>query len=245
MKRITRTCLFLIVAFALLSCTTSHDKPTIDIEWEVAKALAQTAEAFTSTPLPTETMPTTNTPVPTRTIAVTNTPKPTKIPVPTATITRGSFNSPFPFAEEIDLVNSSSDKKSEWSLQVLNVIRGDEANYIINDANQFNDDPPVNTSWMLIKVKVTLKNGNALTLDASDLSVISNGLLYAGSTFGVCCTENNGYPELDANIAVPGTSVEGWVIRPVGIDDKAPLMALNITKYSPDMTKGLFFALSK
>jgi len=134
---------------------------------------------------------------------------------------------------------------SDWSLQVLEVIRGEEANTIVHRANQFNDEPPAGTSWMLVKVKVTLVDGQVLTFDYSDAAILSGGQLFVGLDFSVCCTEERGYPEIDAKIAAPGFSAEGWIIRPVMLDDPHPLLVLNVDLFNPSLEDGLFFALSE
>jgi len=156
----------------------------------------------------------------------------------------GTMRSPFPFGEEASLNNKANGQHSDWTLQVLDVIRGYDANKIIHNSNMFNGSPPAGASWMLIKVKVTLKSGDALSLNAYDISVVSGGQFFSGLQF-VCCTGDFGYPELNANIASPGTSVVGWVIRPVLINDEKPLLALNINSFNRDLDKGLFFALSR
>jgi len=191
----------------------------------------------TATPKSTNTPAKTNTPKPTQTPAFTRTPR------PTATQVFGSIKSPFPLGQPISLINTNNGQESNWTLTILDVIRGEEANLIVYGSNQFNDNPPAGTSWMLIKVRVTLDSGAAFTTTASDLAVISGGQFFAGLNW-VCCTEGFGYPVLEANIASPGTSVEGWVIRPVLLNDQRPLLALNINSYNPNLDEGLYFSLT-
>jgi hypothetical protein len=155
----------------------------------------------------------------------------------------GSMESPFPFGSPASLTYTLDSQVSEYSLSVLDVIRGDQANAIVYNANMFNQEPPVGTSWMLVRINITLNKGSAFSLNSADMAIVSEGQFFAGVQFGVCCTQNIGYPELNANIAVPGTSVEGWIVRPVILNDNKPLLALNINPYKPDLTKGLFFAL--
>jgi hypothetical protein len=96
---------------------------------------------------------------------------------------------------------------------------------------------------MLIQVKVTLEEGAAYRLTNYGVDVISGGQIFGGTSNFVCCTEEVGFAELDANIALPGTSVEGWVIRPVLLTDEKPLLALGLNSYSPDLKDGVFFVL--
>jgi hypothetical protein len=248
-------CCILLVCLSLTACVGSPTVSADQLQTEVAVALAQTqaahsptpeataTEAVTSTPAPTETPTATNTPAATSTREPTNTPRPTSTRRPTATPSLGTLNSPFPYGLDVPLRRSSRGQTSEWSLQVLEVIRGDEANAIARRANTFNDAPPAGASWMFVKVKVTLVSGAAFTLDHYELAVISGGQIFGGFDFSVCCTDDIGYAELDASIALPGTSVEGWVIRPVILDDAKPLLALNIDDSSPNLDDGLFFSL--
>ena len=272
MKHLLKFICFIIIVVlmivSLMACSTPPAVSPYLIQTKVAQALAETQAVSTSnsmpsdtqvvdtpTPIPSDTPSETVTPIPTAKPSSTRTPKPTNAPTATATPSRGTLNSPFKYNEEVSLfsaylsdvslIGELDERQSKWTLQVLEVIRGDEANAIIYDANSFNDAPPAGTSWMLVKVKVTLLDGEALTLSAYDIAFISNGILYAGSNWGACCTQDIGYEELDANIALPGTSVEGWVIRPVFLDDTKPLLALNLDDYSPNMGKGLFFELSE
>lgn len=166
----------------------------------------------------------------------------TRTPRPTAMPEIGTVNNPYPYNTAVELSSASLGEKSVITLQVQNVIRGEDANAIIKNANPFNDDPPKGTSWMLVHVKVTLKDGSAYRLTDYDLDAISNGQIF-NSGNSACCTEEAGFPRLDANIALPGTSVEGWVIRPVFLTDEKPLLVFGINTFDPDLKDGIFFAL--
>ena len=179
----------------------------------------------------------------TNTPAGTNTPKPTKTPRPTPTPKLGTLDAPYPYEMEVPLTSTSNGQKSTFTVQVLNVIRGDEANAIVKSANQFNDEPPAGASWMLIKLNVMLTGGSAFRLTNYDISVISGGQIFGGFARSVCCMEDAGYGKLDANIALPGTSVFGWVIRPVLLTDEKPLLALGMNNFKPDLDDAIFIAL--
>jgi hypothetical protein len=179
----------------------------------------------------------------TNTPSGTNTPQPTRTPIPTATPKLGTLDAPYPYDMEVPITHNFLGEKSTFTIQVLNVIRGDEANTIVKSANQFNDDPPAGTSWMLIKINVLLTGGSALKLTTYDLSVVSGGQIFGGFGPSVCCMEDVGYAELDANIALPGTSVFGWVIRPVLLTDEKPLLAFGINNLEPDLDNAIFIAL--
>ena len=173
----------------------------------------------------------------------TKTPSPTRTPRPTATPEYGTLDNPYPYGMEAPLFYKVSGQTSYFTFQLLNVIRGKDANDIVKNANQFNDDPPEGSSWMLVQVKVTLTDGDAYRLTNYGVDVISGGQIFSGLSNTVCCTDEVGFTELDANIALPGTSVEGWVIRPVLLTDEKPLLALGLNSYRPDLKDGVFFAL--
>jgi hypothetical protein len=107
----------------------------------------------------------------------------------------------------------------------------------------FNDKPPAGASWMLVNVKVTLSYGAALQLSGTDLAVISGGQIFDGFSYSTCCTKDVGYPELDASFASAGTSVEGWVIRPVVLTDEKPLLVLGLNQFEPNLDDGIFLGL--
>jgi hypothetical protein len=242
--------LLVVLSLGATACSGSPTVVVGQLETEVARALAQTQAAYSPTPAATDTDAPTATPAPTDTPAATDTPEPTNTPRPTATRRPtatpdiGTLDNPFPYGIEVPLTWTGGGQSSEWSLQVLEVIRGDDANRLARQANTFNDDPPAGASWMFVKVKVTLTGGDAMQFDYTDLVVISGGQMFDAFDFSVCCTDDMGYRKLEANIAVPGTSVEGWIIRPVMLDDAEPRLALNIDMFNPDLDEGLFFDLS-
>ena len=233
----------LALATAAAACGGPATVPPGKVQTEIARALAATVTAFTPTAAPPTT---TTTPAPTQTPRATVTPRPTNTPRPTATPDQGSQASPFPYGQERTLQSTLADgRTSEVSFVVMEVIRGPEADAIVRRANLFNDEPPAGASWMLIKLRVTLQSGAAFSIDASDVAVVSGGQLFSGLQLAVCCTGDVGYPELDASIAAPQTSVDGWVIRPALLADPRPLLVLGLNAFEPDLDEGLFFALTQ
>jgi hypothetical protein len=59
----------------------------------------------------------------------------------------------------------------------------------------------------------------------------------------VASTDEIGYPKLEANLIVPGTSTDGWIIRTVFIDDPKPLLVTKVGMDN-DVADAIFFALS-
>ena len=247
-KKQRRILIFVIFAAAtLLVCIVCGiiglTQPAPEEEIEV---VPETPVATIEVSEPTAAPRSTDTPRPTSTPRPTNTPVPPTA-TPTATPVWGTLDAPFPLGEEAHLSMRVRviDNLSDFSIQVADVIRGDEANRIVYTANMFNDEPPQGTSWMLVKVIVTLNDGGPLVIDASDFAVVSGGQIFGGLDIQAvaCCTEEVGYPELHATIASPGTTVEGWIVRPVFVDDEKPLLALGINPLYPDLSDGIYFAL--
>lgn len=236
MKYITLTFLVVIIVTA---CTPSEQSiQTAIAQTQIAdeKAISQTQSAYTPTPKPTNTPAATNTPRPTKTKA-----PPTWTPRPQF----GELENPYPLQRIANLTLTISGVTSQFDFTVLEVIRGEEANKIVKRANMFNDDPPEGMEYALIKVKVLLNKGK-LELNRYDITVLTNGQLFDeySSSFSVCCTEDEGYPDFEANLVLPGATTEGWIIRPVFINDLNPLVALGVG-LDNDISNALFFSTAQ
>ncbi len=157
----------------------------------------------------------------------------------------GTRSSPVPFGVPVALTNTAFGETWSWSLQVLEVIRGDAANVIVEQAEpHYNSKPEAGTSWMLIKLRVTLDAGGVFTFSSHDVNVLASGQLFSGHRYDVCCIEELGYPWLDASIADPGTSVEGWAVVPVATDESAPLLVLNVDEHRTELEDGVYLSLT-
>lgn len=157
----------------------------------------------------------------------------------------GTRAMPVPFGTPVALTDTAFGETWSWSLQVLEVIRGDAANAIVAQAGPYyNDKPEAGTSWMLIKLRVTLDAGGVFTFSSHDVDVLASGQLFSGHRYDVCCIEELGYPWLDASLADPGTSVEGWAVLPVATDESAPLLVLNVDEHRTDLEDGVYLALT-
>jgi hypothetical protein len=119
------------------------------------------------------------------------------------------------------------------------VIRGQEANVAVEQANMFNDDPPQDMEYALIRVNVTLTKGT-LKMNEYEIYVTSNGQLFDATTVSACCIDEAGYPKFEANLISLGTSTEGWIVRPVFINDPNPLVVLGV-KSGNDISDAIFF----
>jgi hypothetical protein len=95
----------------------------------------------------------------------------------------------------------------DWQLEVLEVVRGEEAWNRILDANQFNDPPPQGAEYVLTKVRVRYIGTADETVNISGSAFQSTGsanVMY--DTPSVVDPE----PALDAYL-YPGGEYEGWV----------------------------------
>jgi|GEM_PF-1759889 hypothetical protein len=214
------------VAFILLSaCAPSQAA--------IQTAIAQTQSAYTPTPslgniavatpvLATPTPPSTDTP--------------TASPIPKV----GSMDSPIPFNAKGTLTDPLSG--GTFDLQVQQVVRGQEASYLIQQASTKNLNPPQDMEYILIKVTATLDSGN-LSLSDYDFIVDSNGNLSDSFSSPVCCMTNVGYQIFRADLSTLGASTDGWIVRMVYINDPKPLLAYR-TSVGNDMSNATFFSLT-
>jgi len=181
------------------------------------------------------------------TSAPANTPAPTNTPAPifTPTPAVGTISNPYPFRSDVDLVYTTTDgKTSEFRIQVVEIMRGERANMLVERANMFNDKPLVGTTWMLINIRITLDSGAALFMSGYDFSVLSGGKIFSGfDNQNACCLSDAGLAEFETNIAIPGTTTTGWIARLVGTQDTKPLLVINLDEFNTDLSQGLYFAL--
>ncbi len=199
----------------------------------VQTAIAQTQSAYTSTPdltnltFATPTLATL-TPLPADTATITPTPKP------------GSVDAPIPFGQKGTLTDPLSG--GTFDLQVQDVVRGQKAIYLIQQASTENLNPPQGMEYIMVRVAATLTAGNLSISDYGFLVESKENLSDSFST-SVCCMTNVGYRIFDANLSSLGASTDGWIIRTAYIDDPHPLLV-----YRPgpgfDMADAVYFSLT-
>lgn len=122
------------------------------------------------------------------------------------------------------------------SVSVMQVVRGEQAWQMIQEANMFNEEPKSGYEYLLVKAKVAItKNAKpdaAVDLWGGDFTLISTtGTAY---DYPLVVTPD---PSLDASIYV-GSSNEGWVAFEVKKTDESPLVVFE-RKY--DGTGGVWF----
>lgn len=102
-----------------------------------------------------------------------------------------------------------------WTIEVLEVIRGDEAWPILQAANQFNEPPPVGMQYILVRLKAasTYTDSESHSIGQSDFGLTGDRLtLYDNAS--VVVPE----PELNAELFTGGEA-EGWVAFTAGQDE--------------------------
>ena len=203
---------------------------------EVTRIAASQPVTPTFTPLPTSTL--TETPMPTQTPIptkrFTNTPKATPTPV------TGTFNNPYPYGMNAPL--SYNDVNLHF--QIVDVIRGYEANSIVKLANMFNEDPPEGMEYVLVRINLEYSGGEgALKVSDSYFSSISSGNVFGWLDVSACCLQSVNYPELEATLISPGAKADGWIARFVFIDDPKPMIALLQSNWD-DINEGIFWAIT-
>lgn len=149
-----------------------------------------------------------NTPVPTNLPEPTNTPKPAN--TPTAMPIGLGRSQPFPRTEVVPVPN--------WEVQLLEVMRGDEAWSAILAANQYNDPAPEGMEYLLLKlhVKSTYTDSDEHTIGHCDFDVTGDRLILYSCLSVFAVTPE---PQLDATLFTGGET-EGWVAYVVGKDER-------------------------
>lgn len=145
------------------------------------------------------------------TTAPTATPQPSPTPPPQGL----SRSNPLPLAEPAVAPN--------WTVQVLEVLRGDAAWQQVQAANQFNDPPADGNQYVLVKLAVenTSTEEEALQIGGSDFRMTGDRLIEYSSAFAAAPE-----PELDAELFTGGTA-EGWVAFEVGADEGSLMLIVD------------------
>lgn len=126
-----------------------------------------------------------------------------------------------------------------WEVEVLQVIRGDEAYEAIMEANEWNDPPRDGLEYMLLYIHVRNLNAQeeAQDIDSSMFQVTAdNNILYSYPYV----TEPE--PELIARL-YPGGEWTGWLAYEIGIGEENPLLVFGDVWSIGE--KGRFIALEE
>ena len=199
----TRWIFAIILAFALLGCTTRIQVTATPAPTIVASPMS-TLEP-TPTPSPSNTPVPTSTPEPSPTPMPTATPMPTPIPIPTATPTPtptptatphptatplptptpvpelGSITRPIPMGGS-GAVRFSNDL---WEVQVMNVVQ--DAWRQIRAENQFNDQPEPGTQFYMVTLRVKNVGSSKSRFIDSRMMTIGASIGWMYTNFGDSC----------------------------------------------------------
>lgn len=85
------------------------------------------------------------------------------------------------------------------------------------DADQFGSAPDNGGQWVLVYVKVAVKQGRETFVCACDLSIISK----TGKVYESTYASFKGHPDLTGTQVAPGQNTDGWVIFGVAKADLA------------------------
>ncbi|KAA3659828.1 MAG: DUF4352 domain-containing protein [Chloroflexi bacterium] len=177
------------------STSTSSSSTSIDTEQETQIEDQEEVEADEETEQISESTDTpANDPEPTSEPTATPLP-PTPTPLPIG----HSRSNPYPISEIVNAPN--------WDVQVLEIVKGEEAWQAIQSANQFNEPPKEGMEYILVKlyVKSTYTDDEAHTIGSSDFRVTGDQYIRYSSASVV-----EPEPQLDAELFTDGES-EGWV----------------------------------
>lgn len=216
---------FFVMSIMLAACAPSQAA--------IQTAIAQTQSADASTPNSANILAATPS-------LVTLTPPPTNIPTVSPIPEIGSKDSPIPFNSKGTLTDVLSG--GTFDLQVQELLRGQRATYLIQQASTRNLNPPQGMEYIMIRVTVTLDSGN-LNLSDYDFIVASNGNLSDSFSSPVCCMTNVGYQILHAELSSLGASTDGWIVRMAYINDPKPLLVYR-AGLGNNISNAVFFSLT-
>lgn len=168
-------------------------------------------------------------------------PKSTLTIGPTGTPELGSLQNPYPMGFEGSAwKTSNTGVRSDFTIKVLQIVRGTKANdYMAPDYQVNAAQPPApGMEWMLIQVDVALISGGELQSDGFDFVTISDGQVIQQ---GSIAQYNGPYPALNVDLLSSGHET-GWLYTTVNIDDPKPLIAFGMSNGGSADTAA-FFAL--
>lgn len=223
---------FVLIATLMVVSACSLDPETVTIRETVIARVPVTVEV-------TREVETVKTVEVTRLIEfpVTVTPSPTVRIPPTHTRSGpdlGDRDMPNPMGQPVELVMGG---EIEFTMMVLEVIRGDIAFQRIRAANQFNDPPPPGFEFILIYIEISYTGNDrgVLEIGKFDMSMVTDGRIITYDdtfTYSPCCIE----PDFELELLQGGTGA-GWVALPVSIDDTEPLLLIG-------GSDGIYFSLT-
>jgi hypothetical protein len=205
--------LFVLLALPVLACDTVLSPDGGDEATAVIEVIPDTAEeaAATVDVLPTEASAPTELPAATEAAEPTDEPEPTAVPEvevdgPVGDVGMSRAN-PYSLGELVQAPN--------WDIQILEVVRGDEAWQMVLEANEYNEPPVVGMEYVLVKIfaRNTYEDGTEHEITYSDFNLTGDHYKRYSTAYVV-----DPEPALEA-VLFPGGETEGWITFPVDIGE--------------------------
>ncbi len=207
-----------LVVLLLASCQPSEQAvQTAIAKTQAAVPTVTPVPTLTATPLPTETPIPTNTPLPSATPLPTATYRPTNTPIPE----KGSRQNPLAIGEDLYLTRND---EQDFSISIQQVKIGDEAWKTIYATNQFNDTPPEDQQYILVKIEISyIKGPSDKTLEVSmyDFGSVSNNVILDPA---IVVEPDPQFMDVTSNGLFAPSSVSGWQAFHAFKDDPNPLI---------------------
>ena len=127
-----------------------------------------------------------------------------------------------------------------WDVQVLEMVRGEEAWDALHTASDYNDEPPKGMEYLLLRIwaECTYEDKDQHDISASDFAVTGSRLTVYGSAL-----VSEPEPELDAELYAGGDT-EGWAAFVVGEDETDLILIVDeLANWDDDRFR--FIALEK
>jgi len=125
-------------------------------------------------------------------------------------------------------------------VQIKDIIRGNDANKMLKEENEYNASAPEGYEYLLAKINFKLleiQEGKAFDINNTMFDLVStDGRVYE-STFGVVVP----HPEIRSSL-YKGSSNEGWAVFLVGVNDMSPKITFG---RNYDGTGGIWFKAYK
>lgn len=113
-----------------------------------------------------------------------------------------------------------------YEMTVPEYIRGDHANQIVKQANEFNSEPDQGKEYLLIKVifKCVKHGSSSMSISDYDFKSYVNGVAYSPESTVLPSNMN----DFESVSLMPGAATEGWIsyIIPTGKEAKIGYISL-------------------
>jgi hypothetical protein len=139
------------------------------------------------------------------------------------------------------MVKTLNNQEKNFTLKILETIRGEQAWELIHEAGMFNSEPPPRMEYLLTKLEVayTGEDQGVLNINKRDVACVSNGQVFSTWDAMIIGLEDVGLNEFDVSI-YPGAKADGWIPLLVFIEDSDPLLGFGI---GSDGSGGVFISL--